>query len=688
MVHYPSILRVAGLVLLAVLVAACGPGLEEPIAEPATGTPLPAATAVPTATAVPPSPTPTPRPPTPTPAPAPSAMDIMEASADAMQEISSYHFDMAMSMTVADPGGEVVEVPFVATGDVQAPDRMQMDTTVTAEGQTVMMSMIMIGDDIYVTDPTSGAWISTTQSVAAFDPGQFTDVEPTDIEGLALVGEETLDGTPAYHLDGEMVLPMNLGEPLGEVESTFHTAYWIAREDHRMLQATLGGDITFPGETGVSMAMSMTMRFADFDVPVTIEAPEVVAPIPADERSADAIFADAVEVLDQAQSYHFEINVDHTSSDPGQGIQREVQQTVAGDYQAPGKAGGTFKVRVQADPPEAEVLTIAGNDYGGRADLEFAVMGDAEYIRDPASQAWEINRAPAVVIPPDFMPYDDETLTVVGRETLGGVPVIHLHGEGSYTEESEGTTTETAYADEYWIGQADNRLWQAVHNETVEQTGQIERTAITSSTMVISAYDAAVSLELPPAAAAGPRAAKNGNLRAGPGTTYDIAGTVAAGAALEPLARNAAGDWLYVRTAQGQEAWIAAFLVEGASVDGLPVREAPAAQEPTLEELLAPGSWNDIPIIPGSLDVGLSPEGYYQYFTVASMDQVLAFYERAMAALGWAEVHRETEEGRSVRVYNVAGTEVVVGAVETEIKPDEGELEPLAGTLVVLALID
>lgn len=75
-----------------------------------------------------------------------------------------------------------------------------------------------------------------------------------------------------------------------------------------------------------------------------------------------------------------------------------------------------------------------------------------------------------------------------------------------------------------------------------------------------------------PTRLAGTTAAKNANLRAGPGTTFAVRGGVQAGAPLEISGRNAAGDWYQLASG----AWIAAFLVTGAPA-GLPVVEAGAA---------------------------------------------------------------------------------------------------------------
>ena len=59
------------------------------------------------------------------------------------------------------------------------------------------------------------------------------------------------------------------------------------------------------------------------------------------------------------------------------------------------------------------------------------------------------------------------------------------------------------------------------------------------------------------------------NLRAGPSTDYDVVGSARRGETVEPMARNAAGDWLRLR----DEAWIHASLVERVP-ENLPVADA------------------------------------------------------------------------------------------------------------------
>ncbi|MBP7964582.1 MAG: SH3 domain-containing protein [Caldilineaceae bacterium] len=72
------------------------------------------------------------------------------------------------------------------------------------------------------------------------------------------------------------------------------------------------------------------------------------------------------------------------------------------------------------------------------------------------------------------------------------------------------------------------------------------------------------------------------NLRSGPGTDYALAGQASRGEELPIVARDAAGEWFQVCCVNGQEAWIAAFLVETqGAVEGVAVAQNIPAPPPT-----------------------------------------------------------------------------------------------------------
>lgn len=52
------------------------------------------------------------------------------------------------------------------------------------------------------------------------------------------------------------------------------------------------------------------------------------------------------------------------------------------------------------------------------------------------------------------------------------------------------------------------------------------------------------------------------NLRAGPGSDYEVVGSLTHGDALSTTGRNQTGDWLWVDTPAGRPGWVAAWLVD------------------------------------------------------------------------------------------------------------------------------
>lgn len=89
------------------------------------------------------------------------------------------------------------------------------------------------------------------------------------------------------------------------------------------------------------------------------------------------------------------------------------------------------------------------------------------------------------------------------------------------------------------------------------------------------------------------RAADNANLRAGPGTGFEVVGSVVAADPLDVVATNEAGDWYLLASG----AWIAAFLVDDAPA-GLAVAETiPVVASPTvvIEPTTAPADPTSTP---------------------------------------------------------------------------------------------
>jgi competence ComEA-like helix-hairpin-helix protein len=68
---------------------------------------------------------------------------------------------------------------------------------------------------------------------------------------------------------------------------------------------------------------------------------------------------------------------------------------------------------------------------------------------------------------------------------------------------------------------------------------------------------------------------RNANLRAGPGSHFDVVDQLDKGTPVTPLGRNEIGDWIYVRTIRGQRGWIYRPLIANMDRNSLPLVATP-----------------------------------------------------------------------------------------------------------------
>ena len=206
--------------LSVLLVVACAGDATEP-----TPTPTPTPT---------PSPTPTPTP-VPTPVPeassAPTAQEVLATSVAAMAVQGSLRFEL--DTRIKSPTAAFgTEIPLSFVGEFQAPDRVQGRLTVSLGFFTLELEAITIGDTFYFTDPQTGQW--ETRPGAAFalpNPVAFILSSAGAVEAAVLVGRESLEGTPVYHLQGILSL-----DAFGGSEGRVQADIWIGVEDSLVRQ--------------------------------------------------------------------------------------------------------------------------------------------------------------------------------------------------------------------------------------------------------------------------------------------------------------------------------------------------------------------------------------------------------------------------------------------------------------------
>lgn len=268
---------VVALAAILFLFSGCGPSAEEIATQTAEAwTPTPTATLVPTNTPTPLPPTATPT--TPTMA-IPSSDAILDSLQAAMQDVSSYHFEMTMKVAVSMEGLSM-DMPFTMVGDYQAPDRAQFMMSMEFLGTSMTMEMIQIGDTTYTTDPETGEWTTdtTTTDFAPIDPSEVIDTSAYDLENPEVVGIEEVDGVLTYHLSGtisavdiEELFDATLSESLLTVD------YWVGVDDYLLRKLTFSieftGSLMEEMEGTQEISMDVEMVISDYNAEVSIEPP-------------------------------------------------------------------------------------------------------------------------------------------------------------------------------------------------------------------------------------------------------------------------------------------------------------------------------------------------------------------------------------------------------------------------------
>jgi hypothetical protein len=222
--------------------------------------------------------------PTPTPAPTPAtAQEYMKAMEDALNAAGTYHFDMDGAVSLDLPSQEMkLDIPMTLAGDVQAPDKMQGSLTMSMMGSSISTDMIVIGNQAWAKDPTTGEWVASPQAAAPVTPGQFTNLSESDLAAMKVVGEETLDGQQVIHVSGSVNQELDLGTELGgPMQMSLASDYWLAKETNLPIKASVVGNVPIAQEgLEMTVGMSLTLQFSGFGEAVTIEPPPMASPTP------------------------------------------------------------------------------------------------------------------------------------------------------------------------------------------------------------------------------------------------------------------------------------------------------------------------------------------------------------------------------------------------------------------------
>jgi hypothetical protein len=204
-----------------------------------------------------------------------------------MQQVSSFHFDMDIQMTLS-LGGSSLDVPLTFVGEFQGPDRIKAVMSLTLPFIAIETEIVSIGDTTYTKDPETGEWdVSVGEDAFFIAPDEFFGEDVTDLSDLAIVGVVTLAGVELYHLKG--TAPPGT---FSESDSDFDISFWIGVDDGLLAQVVAAGEFELDEDDSLfgdiaagTATLSLTVKFSDFGAEVTIEPPED-APSPASAEMA------------------------------------------------------------------------------------------------------------------------------------------------------------------------------------------------------------------------------------------------------------------------------------------------------------------------------------------------------------------------------------------------------------------
>ncbi len=203
--------------------------------------------------------------------PLPQPDAVLSKAVDAFQSLKTFHFRLEHDNggTQIPPGLTLI----TADGNVIVPDRMSAKLDAKAGQQTVNVQVIGVGDQGWITNPFSRQWQplpSGTSIKDIFDPTQGVKAIVGALQDAKVTGEETIDGTDCYRLEGTVPSEvLQAAAPIAKPGLTVGITVWIGKDDSLIRQVYLEGPLN-PDEPSNIARRLMLSKFGE---DVSIEAP-------------------------------------------------------------------------------------------------------------------------------------------------------------------------------------------------------------------------------------------------------------------------------------------------------------------------------------------------------------------------------------------------------------------------------
>ncbi len=203
-------------------------------------------------------------------------LEIAARSAEVMLGVQTLHFSIERDGALVYIDDNQMLAFKRAEGDFVRPDEMRARVRVITVFTPVDLSMIVLGNEQYATDPITGRWgifppdWGELNLAALFHPETGLQVLLKDgILDLALAGTEAVDGRNCYRLTGRVSGERMIAATMGFIgEGDVEVEVWVDSEDFHMRRLAIVEPYTDPSDP-----TTWALIFAQFEQEVEIQAP-------------------------------------------------------------------------------------------------------------------------------------------------------------------------------------------------------------------------------------------------------------------------------------------------------------------------------------------------------------------------------------------------------------------------------
>ncbi len=209
------------------------------------------------------------------PTPTPDSAEIIRQVVAATQQTRSVHFviDFEGLPVYADPDRNFAILG--VEGDLQRPDAALAIIRVRSVGSIAEIRLVSLTGQLYATNPITRQWLcfppgTLFDPLVLFDPARGIDqLLGSQLDDIVLVGIETYEGRPHYHLQGTMA-----GPPLHQISYGLLGAGTVAVDlwaDVETMQASR--IVLVDSATDADDPTTWMMTLSDYNKDVEIIAP-------------------------------------------------------------------------------------------------------------------------------------------------------------------------------------------------------------------------------------------------------------------------------------------------------------------------------------------------------------------------------------------------------------------------------